>query len=635
MNISFQEFDQNEYYGIIVSCIVHPLQSYYCDDIGHFWVFTDAHIDVLYRPDGDPATRCRNASTGNRGRTIRKFGHFDCDASSELLSSTLTAAKKIDSNIDFIIWMGDATSHLSPGANTILDVNRNFSQELRKKFPNTPIIPVLGNHDIILDTNRSTRFMKFYNETKYNLLLDDANAVETFFKGGYYSLRFRTSKDKQQTLLRFIVLNSAMFQSQYNDFFDLHEPIEQIQWFNKTLLDAHDRHDRVLLLIHVPFGMNENLLYKFYDLKYEQKLLSIIDKYSSNIIMCLSGHRHQDMFRVYSSSNATMGIIGHPPISPIGYLSQPSIRKYSYNRKSFTLKDYEQYSLNVNEAERTQKDRWALSYRFSSWYHQSKELTSTSLLRLIYLIRTNPMYSKRFLLTKHHTERTTLKKHRIIQTLCALTLFNFDEFILCTRILERKRIQYDNIVINNTSEINFHANEQLIEYRIIYRHANGDGAITPIDFEILAGKLSTLIGQDDSKRREDYANARKTLCQEIMRADANLDGKVTLDEWLKFHEHLANELRKPDTSPEILEQISQRINTTFHMLDLNHDGFIAVDEWIKTCQFFGVDEKTAENSFHQITKSDKLEEDRAKQLFFEYLKSDDPNHVSNCCLCFL
>jgi hypothetical protein len=73
---------------------------------GHFWVFTDAHVDVLYRPDGDPATRCRNVSSNNRGKIIRKFGHFDCDTPGELLSSTLTAAKKIDSNIDFIIWMG-------------------------------------------------------------------------------------------------------------------------------------------------------------------------------------------------------------------------------------------------------------------------------------------------------------------------------------------------------------------------------------------------------------------------------------------------------------------------------------------------------------------------------------------------
>lgn len=57
---------------------------------------------------------------------------------------------------------------------------------------------------------------------------------------------------------------------------------------------------------------------------------------------------------------------------------------------------------------------------------------------------------------------------------------------------------------------------------------DGDGSITPVDFEILANRLSTLVGQGDVKRREEYANARKNLCEEIMRADANQDGKVTL-----------------------------------------------------------------------------------------------------------
>lgn len=64
--------------------------------------------------------------------------------------------------------------------------------------------------------------------------------------------------------------------------------------------------------------------------------------------------------------------------------------------------------------------------------------------------------------------------------------------------------------------------------RFVCLDADRDGSITPIDFEILAEKLSTLVGQDDSKRREEYANARRTLCEEIMRADANHDGKVTL-----------------------------------------------------------------------------------------------------------
>ncbi|CAF3918527.1 unnamed protein product [Rotaria sordida] len=570
----------------------------------HFWIFTDSHVDVHYRQDGDPSTGCHNVPLNNMTKIIRKFGHFNCDTPNELVISALSAAKKIDSNIDFIIWLGDAASHYSPDGDTVISIYLNFSQELRKYFPKTLVIPVLGKIFNLFKTNRSTRFIEFYNQTKYNLLLKDDNALQTFLKGGYYSIRFQALKTKQQTMLRFIALNTAMFLPQYTDYFDLNEANEQIEWFNKTMFDAQNLNDRILLLAHVPFGINENLLYKFYDIKYEQKLLSIINKYSSNIIMCLSGHRHQDVFRVYTSLNTTMGVIGHPPISPIGYLSQPSIRKYSYDRKSLILTDYEQYSLNVIEAERTQKDQWTLAYRFSSWYHQSQELTSENLLQLIYLIRTNSFYFKRFILAKHYTEKIILTKHRIAQTLCALTLLNFDELLLCTRILEKK-------------------------------DADRDGFITPIDFEILADKLSALVGQDDIKRREEYANARKTLCQEIMKADANQDGKVTLEEWLNFHENLANELRKTDTDPEVLEHISQRINTTFNMLDLNHDGYIAIDEWLKTCQFFGVDEKAAEKSFHQITKQDKLEEDVAKQLFFEYLKTDDPNHVSNCCLCFL
>ncbi|CAF0733319.1 unnamed protein product [Rotaria sordida] len=162
-----------------------------------------------------------------------------------------------------------------------------------------------------------------------------------------------------------------------------------------------------------------------------------------------------------------------------------------------------------------------------------------------------------------------------------------------------------------------------------------DGSITPVDFEILADKLSSLVGQDDTKRREDYATARKLLCQEIMRADENQDGKVTLEEWLQFHRRLADELRKPGTHPELLEQLTRRINTTFNMLDLNHDGHIARDEWVKTCQFFGVDKDAADKTFTTVAQGDKLDEKKAKTLFYDYIKLDDPNHISNCCVCFL
>ena len=66
--------------------------------------------------------------------------------------------------------------------------------------------------------------------------------------------------------------------------------------------------------------------------------------------------------------------------------------------------------------------------------------------------------------------------------------------------------------------------------------ADRDGSITPHDFDLIAGQLSSLVGQEDVRRREDYANARKVLCQEIMRADANNDGKVTMGKRAKHRE---------------------------------------------------------------------------------------------------
>jgi len=41
----------------------------------------------------------------------------------------------------------------------------------------------LGNHDINLKTNRSTRFKELYDGGKFNLLLKDEHARQTFIKG--------------------------------------------------------------------------------------------------------------------------------------------------------------------------------------------------------------------------------------------------------------------------------------------------------------------------------------------------------------------------------------------------------------------------------------------------------------------
>lgn len=188
-----------------------------------------------------------------------------------------------------------------------------------------------------------------------------------------------------------------------------------------------------------------------------------MNKYSERILMCLTAHRHQDTFRVYSSMNRTIGMLGHPSITPIVRLAHPSIRRYAYHRKSHVLIDYDQYSLNIARAEREDFDQWKFAYRFSTWYHQSQQLTSQTLLELVHLIRRNSFYLRRFLITRHHADQPNLTNHTIIQALCALTLFHFDEFLFCTRFFEKKNVYYRNFTWTNMSEINIFHHEQMME----------------------------------------------------------------------------------------------------------------------------------------------------------------------------
>ncbi len=59
--------------------------------------------------------------------------------------------------------------------------------------------------------------------------------IYRFILGGYYSIRYRTSKQNNQIMLRFVVLNTAMFQPQYADSFYSNEAIQQIEYV-KTLI---------------------------------------------------------------------------------------------------------------------------------------------------------------------------------------------------------------------------------------------------------------------------------------------------------------------------------------------------------------------------------------------------------------
>ena len=67
-------------------------------------------------------------------------------------------------NPDFILWTGDSSPHWnypdSPDWQYIYEAEKFLTKSLREYFPNTTIIPVMGNHDAYEPDNYTSNYFK-------------------------------------------------------------------------------------------------------------------------------------------------------------------------------------------------------------------------------------------------------------------------------------------------------------------------------------------------------------------------------------------------------------------------------------------------------------------------------------------
>ena len=73
-----------------------------------FLLFSDVHLDLMYRETADKSSFCRNTSI--KGVCSAKFGRIGCDTPVCLLRNALSAMKRkarhLESNLDFILVPG-------------------------------------------------------------------------------------------------------------------------------------------------------------------------------------------------------------------------------------------------------------------------------------------------------------------------------------------------------------------------------------------------------------------------------------------------------------------------------------------------------------------------------------------------
>ncbi|KAG1651875.1 Acid sphingomyelinase-like phosphodiesterase 3b [Nymphon striatum] len=211
--------------------------------IASFWIITDLHEDDLYNVNGT-AHSCHitNASLKSNLKPLGHFGSHNCDSPASLVHSSLDAMKEFHPDPDFILWLGDSLSHAFNN-NPSLKKEAAYSfigrilQKIRKRFPQVPIYPALGNHDNkpsqLMPVNDESFYAAYLNNSDWNTLFtNERNTLftnetkRTFLKGGYYCTYIKPG-------LKLITLNTILWLDANNLTKNMSDPADQFQWLKK------------------------------------------------------------------------------------------------------------------------------------------------------------------------------------------------------------------------------------------------------------------------------------------------------------------------------------------------------------------------------------------------------------------
>ena len=322
------------------------------DAIRISWI-SDIHYDPYYgtaNADG----RCRDNS-------FDRMGTYGCDAPISLVRSAIADIKAVDP--DYLIMSGDWLRHsmsllpLSdaiPAFNTVAQVVSEFSGGIIP-LPNTA--GVLGNNDYIpdyffnLSAPTHPLLANMTNVLQNHSLLDESEAT-TFSRCAFYYRELRNSS------LSILSLNTLVWTVSLSP--DPvppgSDPCKQFEFFIASLEQARQRGRRVLIVSHIPVGLNAyDVLNEgfntsepvYFQDAFAVRYAGIVSNYSDVIIAQLFGHTHKFSFIADYSMKVPAFIA--PAISPV-FDNNPSYLVVTLNATSLDLIDIEQRYLAPNKS---------------------------------------------------------------------------------------------------------------------------------------------------------------------------------------------------------------------------------------------------------------------------------------------
>jgi hypothetical protein len=306
------------------------------------------------------------------------------DTSPALLDSMLSYIQKQGNRYQFALLTGDFLAHdyqqlfqqytgdMSDQdyQQFVAKTNQYLIYRLRQTLPNTSVYVAIGNNDSYHGhyyTNPGGPFYKMMVEQWQDLIVMPENKMnyrQSAPYAGYYAIV--PTSDKKNMI---VILNTNLLSTNaigYN------VPIAaklQLMWLEHTLKNAAKNKAHVIIVSHIPFGINANKAAKvigtipvLWQAQYQEQFMNILNRYPGVVTDMISGHFHMDGFEILHMANGQRLLNSMVPgVSSISG-NNSAFKVYQYNQKTFQLLNFQTYYLNPTN------NKWQLEYDFSNAY---------------------------------------------------------------------------------------------------------------------------------------------------------------------------------------------------------------------------------------------------------------------------
>ena len=327
-------------------------------ETGRFLWFSDLHYDPFYGRGGAWLSR----GAGCAFDDAPSDGQVECDAPLALINSALRAAKSLPPP-DFILVTGDLSRHgtdqLDQPEETLVDIFNAVAQAFKSAFPRSSLVFCLGNNDAIadyyLDVDDPKIFRLAMNTNMRHILAK--SEVETFRRGGFYSRPMRNN-------VKIIALNTVIYSMNHQPRYSGDDPLGQFAWLETKLSRTRQEGGRVMIVGHIPPTIGSFRRAQFWQNRYLNQYLDLIEEYSDIVSCQLFGHLHSDEFRLLPLQNTSPIFLGSS-ITPI-FGGNPSFRVVYYDDTRGDVENYDSLYLDLSRS--GSNATWKKLYSFREAY---------------------------------------------------------------------------------------------------------------------------------------------------------------------------------------------------------------------------------------------------------------------------